>query len=142
MEEWQKIPCKNSWRALNKEGYHKLYKPKYGYHTEHRYVYAKHHKLILDESDKVLHHCDNRACIEIAHLFLGTDADNSRDKLSKNRQSRGESAGPVKLTEKQVLEIRRRYKMYNITQKELADEYGLKSNTVSAIIKRKLWKHI
>jgi len=34
---------------------------------------------------KVLHHCDVPACVNPEHLFIGTDADNVRDKMQKGR---------------------------------------------------------
>lgn len=33
----------------------------------------------------VLHHCDNPPCCNLAHLFLGTDADNAADRDAKGR---------------------------------------------------------
>jgi len=34
---------------------------------------------------QVLHECDNRACIRLDHLFLGTQKDNIQDAISKGR---------------------------------------------------------
>jgi len=39
----------------------------------------------LDTPLKILHHCDNPKCFNPCHLFVGTDADNSRDCTDKGR---------------------------------------------------------
>lgn len=57
----------------------------------------------------VLHTCDNPLCVNPAHLWLGTDKDNSDDKIAKGRfrcaDHRGSSNPNAKLTEGLVLEI-------------------------------------
>jgi hypothetical protein len=92
----------------------------------------------------VLHHCDNPQCVNPAHLWLGTNADNMRDMIRKGRGNvaGGEDHGSAKLTEKQVIEIRERYAAGNITQHELGNEYGISKQTIGEIIRREIWKHI
>lgn len=87
----------------------------------------------------VLHKCDNPSCINIAHLFLGTHADNSDDKVTKGRQARGESSGRAKLSERDVVDIR---KNTNASGASIARSYGISPETVYSIKKKRTWRHI
>ena len=94
----------------------------------------------------VCHHCDNRACVNPEHLFVGTDKDNIQDALRKGRmkfpRKSGEENGLSKLTEEQVLSIREEYKLGNITLGELARKHNVSHVAIWHVIKRKTWKHI
>jgi DNA-binding transcriptional regulator YiaG len=91
----------------------------------------------------VLHRCDNPPCINIAHLFLGTQADNMHDKEAKGRQTPpprhvGETHPQAKLTLEQVRSIRSR--AAGVTNTELARTYGVSKSTIGLIIKGRKWK--
>lgn len=85
----------------------------------------------------VCHKCDVRHCIRPDHLFLGTDADNSNDKVAKRRQWHPK----FKLTADKVKEIRRRA-AEGTTQSQLAKEFDISSSGICLIVARKVWKHI
>lgn len=83
----------------------------------------------------VCHQCDNPPCINPDHLFLGTMADNMRDMANKGRAKRGEQHHWVKLTEKDVLAIR---KMSGL-RIEIAKKFNVCPANITAIKKRRSW---
>lgn len=93
----------------------------------------------------VCHRCDNRACINPAHLFLGTHADNAADRHQKGRTASGERQHSALLTAGEVAEIRRRY-VPGINQsrpgncKLLAHEYGVAHATAFKAATGRSWR--
>ena len=49
----------------------------------HRWTWEQTHGPI-PEGMMVLHHCDNKACVNLKHLYLGTGKDNARDAMARN----------------------------------------------------------
>lgn len=96
----------------------------------------------------VLHRCDNKWCVNPDHLFVGTKQDNQRDKVEKGRQAKGETIGGHKLTDEQIQEIRRRYKLkrgYHDPingQGALARDFNTTQANISLIVRGKAWKHV
>lgn len=92
--------------------------------------------------DKVVcHRCDNRRCCDVSHLFLGSVADNTKDMVNKRRQAWGTRVATNKLSEQQVLAIRRAISQ-GCTNRTLAKQYGVGSSTIQAIRKRKSWARL
>ena len=91
----------------------------------------------------VLHHCDNPPCIRASHLFLGTQKDNQQDSKRKGRRvdRGGEANTQAELEEREIIEIREKYSMGRITQKDLGSEYGVGQDHISRIINKKRWAH-
>ena len=92
----------------------------------------------------VLHHCDNPPCVNPKHLFLGTPADNMRDRDMKGRQfdKHGENNPRAKLTQSQVLKIRELYSTKKYFQSELAKRFGVDQTTISNIKLGRSWNYL
>jgi hypothetical protein len=95
----------------------------------------------IPDSMCVCHRCDIRHCVNPAHLFLGTDADNVHDRDTKGRGAFGEKQGSAKLTEQDVLEIRA---LAASGQKNvaLATRFGVGRRTINNIVLRQRWRHV
>jgi hypothetical protein len=91
----------------------------------------------------ICHHCDNRLCVNPAHLYLGTYMDNNRDTVKRNRANRnkGSQCSWAKMTEGQVLEILR--SEYGPGQnKALAQKFGVSQSQISHIRSGKRWPYM
>ena len=138
--------CWNWTGDHNRHGYGLFYVHKKTV-TAHRMAY----RLAFGEIPEglfVLHGCDNRSCVNPAHLRAGTHEDNMRDMISRGRQSRkapplrlGEKAPSAVLTEEQVREIRQRRANGELGVK-LAKEFGVTPENISSIVLRKSWEHV
>lgn len=109
--------------------------------SSHRVSYELHIGKIPDGLS-VLHKCDNPACINPDHLFTGTQKDNMQDCVAKGRFTRGENVHSSRLTEKDVVEIRRKYANGDISQRQLARDYNMGSRAIHCVVHRIKWKHV
>lgn len=132
--EWQ--------RHINAQGYGMVWMDGKS-ERSHRAAWISAHGAIPDELH-VLHKCDNRKCINLNHLFLGTNSDNVADKVSKNRQGRptnkGEQMGLAKLTDAKVRLIRMMPR--DIPNRRWAVEFGVSIMAISMARNRKTWTHV
>jgi hypothetical protein len=110
----------------------------------HRFSWELHNGPIPDGLN-VCHQCDNPPCVRPDHLFLGTHADNVRDLVSKGRNATvrayGEAGGSSKLTNDQVMDIRRQ-RAAGVRSRVLADRYGISRTNVRLIVIGKSWSHL
>ena len=95
----------------------------------------------------ICHHCDNPPCINPAHLFVGTQKDNVRDAISKNRFSYpkirpGHKNPNAKLTPNQVRAIRSRYSFRKCTSKQLGREYNVSPTVILMVVHRHAYKNV
>lgn len=102
----------------------------------------------IPEGMKVLHHCDNPACVRPSHLFLGTQVHNMIDMVAKGRANRptGIRHYCAKLTDDQVREIRKLYRPGKHCAErgnaiELAHQFGVTRGTIIDVATRSR-KHI
>ena len=86
----------------------------------------------------VLHRCDNPRCVNVDHLFLGTQRDNVLDSICKGRYN---VFGRQKLNAAQVLEIRA-LAASGLRHKDIAAQFGIARNTVSGIVSGASWAHL
>lgn len=120
----------------------------------HRYAFEAMVGPIGDSC--VCHRCDNPACVNPAHLFLGTRSDNHADMVAKGRNAKGDTHGShihqarrprgsknpaAKLTEEQVREIRAAIAAGE-QQRPVAARYGVSQPLIGMIARREWWRHV
>jgi hypothetical protein len=103
-----------------------------GYGFTMRIVW-QHFNGAIPEGMSVMHKCDNRRCCEPRHLMLGTNADNILDKTKKGRAGK-------KLTKEDIPVIRKML-ANGISQREIAENYGVNPTSIHYIKSGRHWAH-
>lgn len=119
----------HEWRShLHRDGYGKFFldgktKP------AHRVAYLLFVGEIPDGA-WVLHKCDNRKCVNPEHLYTGDAKQNTKDKLERCAWH-----GNMRVPFETIQAIRARYATGDVSQKQLAIEYGVDQTQVSKYVR-------
>jgi hypothetical protein len=151
---WSKVDVKQAsdcwnWKAAvrnKKEGYGAFW-------MNGRHNPAPRVALILagryTEGYVVCHKCDNPSCCNPDHLFLGTNLDNEKDKVNKNRQAFGSKNGMAKLSEEDVKHIKsvveqnklHGKRLKNGVIEHLASTFNVSQSCIQDVLYRR-WRHV
>jgi len=147
---WGNVVCRDpdecwEWQASRtRHGYGRI-KVGQGRATgAHRLSYLIHKGQIADGL-LVCHSCDNPACCNPDHLFLGTYSDNSRDMVAKGR-AKGQygdarSCVPAKIKETDVPQIRELAKS-GMTKAAISRHFNVSREAIRDVVNGRTWKHV
>lgn len=89
-----------------------------------------------------MHICDNRLCVNVDHIVLGTNMCNMLDMRRKHRAAAGSKHPASKLTPEQVREIRQLGKeFYGVGHGTIAKQFGVSRPTITKILNGSIYKY-
>ena len=128
------------WRgAVNKCGYGLFGASRSGTALAHRWAWEL-TRGPIPKGMSLCHTCDNPRCVNPNHLYVGTHAQNMRDKAIRGRHNApiGERNRAARMTAADIVCIRTSVLPAPI----LADRYGVSRQAIHAILDRRTWKHV
>lgn len=108
----------------------------------HRYICNLAHGNPPKEKPDVAHSCGkgHLGCVNPRHLRWASHAENMREKEAHGTVAKGTKNGHAKLTDEAAAYIF--IAKGHITQRELADSFGVTQATISDIWCKRTWRHI
>lgn len=97
------------------------------------------HKGSVPDGKIVYHTCLDRSCVSPKHLRAGTWRESVLQRVKDGRHPRGERNGRSKLSEKDVVEIRRQVAGGKLTKQKIADRYGVDPHVIRDIRDGHTW---
>lgn len=93
-----------------------------------------------NEGKVVMHLCNNRSCVEVSHLKIGTTLENNRYLVESGTVAHSERHPGTKLTIADVHRIKALAKE-GVPRKDIAQEYGYTVSGIRHILAGLSWKH-
>jgi len=110
-------------------------------HTIHRLVALAFIPNVFNK--RTINHIDGiKTNNYVENLEWSTHSENNQHAFDNGLKQKGEKHGMAKLSEDQVLEIRKLYATGDYYQKDLAKIFDVDNSLISYIVNRKNWTHI
>lgn len=122
----------------NKKGYIRFHRD--GLDVLHRWIYWE---KTGHKPECVMHLCDNRACINPAHLKGGTLSDNNKDRQQKGRtvvpDNNGVKCAAHILSEEEVI-ITRQLIRLGVAIRDISNRFKVSISTIYDIKSKRTWR--
>lgn len=142
---WQQVQIGNDQECWEWQGKREL---RMGYGEIRVFGISKAHRIAYFLATKkrptlcVLHKCDNPPCCNPSHLYEGTQADNKRDCVERNRHIKGERHHLARLTDETARYAYKQLHQFGRDPIDIADELGVAPGTIGHVARGETWMHV
>jgi HNH endonuclease len=112
--------------------------------SAHRYAWQRANRPLLP-GEVIRHICDNPPCVRPDHLLAGSHRDNVHDAIARGRITQGFRKGEkhlaAKLHDTDIPQIRSLLDA-GVSQRKIADQFGVNPSQISRIAAGVRWRHL